>query len=56
MPVEILFRLFRNVHHPRFWRQQLAVAWDQQPDRRTRTGPAGPFRARFGPMHRSKQL
>src|SRR5215467_13714718 len=29
-------RLFCNVHHPRFWRQQLAVAWDQRPDRRTR--------------------
>src|SRR5271169_3919451 len=26
MPVGILFRLFRNVHHRAFWTQQLAVA------------------------------
>src|SRR5215468_3691966 len=29
-------RLFCNVHHHRFSRQQLAVAWDQRPDHRTR--------------------
>src|SRR5215470_16025864 len=29
-------RLFRNAHHHGFWPQQLAVAWDQRPDRRTR--------------------
>src|SRR5258708_28736767 len=27
---------FRNVHHHGFEPQQLAVAWDQRPDRRTR--------------------
>jgi len=29
IPAEIISRRFRNVHHRRFWRQQLAVAWDQ---------------------------
>src|SRR5712692_8014698 len=29
-------RRFRNAHHRGFWTQQLAVAWDQRPDRRTR--------------------
>jgi len=31
-----LSRLFRDAHHPGFWPQQLTVAWDQRPDRRTR--------------------
>src|SRR5215475_4305636 len=31
-----LSRLFRNAHHHGFWSQQLPVAWDQRPDRRTR--------------------
>jgi hypothetical protein len=29
-------RRFRDAHHHGFWPQQLAVAWDQRPDRRTR--------------------
>jgi hypothetical protein len=29
MPAGIMSQRFRNVHHRRFWRQQLAVAWDQ---------------------------
>jgi len=31
-----LSRRFRDAHHHGFWPQQLAVAWDQRPDRRTR--------------------
>ena len=29
-------RRFRNAHYRGFWPKQLAVAWDQRPDRRTR--------------------
>src|SRR5215510_4363499 len=29
-------RLFRNAHHHGFWPQQLAVVWNQRPDRRIR--------------------
>ena len=29
-------RRFRDAHHHGFWPQQLAVTWDQRPDRRTR--------------------
>src|SRR5216684_126063 len=36
LPAGIMSRRFRDAHHHGFWPQQLAVAWDQRPDRRTR--------------------